>query len=610
MRGTKRGLAKLGRRGRILGIAAAVVPLGAAGVIVAATTATAQPSNCHQSAATSITCTFGLTNGPQLFTVPAGVTSITAAAYGAQGGGGNFSNGGEGGEAQATFEVNPGDPVEVLVGGQGGSITSGTGGFNGGGAGGSMGTASLADGGGGAGGGGASDVRLGSCASTLSCGLAQRVLVGGGGGGSVAGGGSYLGAGGGGGSPAGVTGDSQGGGTGGGGGGGSQTAGGTAGPAANCAANQAGGGVAGGVSTQDAGGSGGAGDSSSSAGVIGGNGGGGGGGGYWGGAGGGGGAHQCGSSGAGGGGSSYGPAGATFANASWFKDGVVYISYTGTLGVPTLSIPAASVPATDTTGTAIAATAIGATLAGSNSGATGTISFIVFGPQADAPTDCTGGTSVGTAAVTGDGGYHPSAGYTPASSGTYWWYASYAGDAQDLSASSTCGDGMASTVVASHLSIATAANITVDATGPHGAVVSYPVPAVTDTGNPSPPAATCKLASGTVFPIGTTTVTCSAADPNASPSTVSSSFTVTVEGAAAQLAALRQTVQGLRASWFLEGTVAQAQWQVSGRQPRMACLTLSEFIFQVRTETPWFILRTTSAVLITDAKRIEAVLGC
>src|ERR1700734_2754997 len=130
MRGTKRGLAKLGRHGRILGIAA-VVPLGAAGGIVAPTTATAQPSNCHQSAATSITCTFGLTNGPQLFTVPVGVTSITAAAYGAQGGGGNFSNGGEGGEGKGTFEVNPGDPVEILVGGQGGSIANGSSGFNG-----------------------------------------------------------------------------------------------------------------------------------------------------------------------------------------------------------------------------------------------------------------------------------------------------------------------------------------------------------------------------------------------------------------------------------------------------------------------------------------------
>ncbi|HXL92467.1 MAG TPA: HYR domain-containing protein [Streptosporangiaceae bacterium] len=611
MRGAKRGLARMGRRGRKLGIGAAAVSLVAAGVIVAANTATAQPTTCNQSAATTITCTFVLAGGPQLFTVPPGVTSITAAAYGAQGGDGNLSTGGEGGEAQATFAVNPGDPVEVLVGGQGGSITSGSGGFNGGGAGGTLGTASLADGADGAGGGGASDVRLGSCASTLSCGLAQRVLVGGGGGGSVGGGGTYLGAGGGGGSPAGVSGDSQGGRTGGGGGGGSQTAGGTAGPAASCTASQARGGVAGGVSTQDAGGPGGAGDSSSSAGVIGGNGGGGGGGGYWGGAGGGGGTHQCGSSGAGGGGSSYGPAGATFANASGFKDGVVYISYTGTLGTPALSIPAASVPATSPIGTAIAANAIGATLAGSKNGATGTISFIVFGPQADAPTDCaSGGTSVGTATVNGDGSYSPSAGYTPASRGTYWWFASYGGDAQDLSADSTCGAGMASTVVANHLTITAPADITVDATGTHGAVVSYPAPVVTDTGNPSPPAATCKPASGTVFPIGTTTVTCAATDPNAAPSSVSSSFTVTVAGAAALLAELHQAVQGLSATWSLTGTVATAQRQVSGRQPLMACPTLDSFIFEVKLIPPRYISPATSAALIADATRIEGVLGC
>ena len=55
----------------------------------------------------------------------------------------------------------------------------------------------------------------------------------------------------------------------------------------------------------------------------------------------------------------------------------------------------------------------------------------------------------GTATVTGDGTYSPSAGYTPASPGTYWWYASYGGDAANNSTDSTCGQGMTETVVAS-----------------------------------------------------------------------------------------------------------------------------------------------------------------
>jgi hypothetical protein len=127
---------------------------------------------------------------------------------------------------------------------------------------------------------------------------------------------------------------------------------------------------------------------------------------------------------------------------------------------------------------------------------------------------------------------------------------------------------MASTVVTNHLAFATVpADVTADATGPHGVVVSYPVPAVTDTGNPNPPVATCTPSSGALFPIGTTTVACSAADPDATPATVSISFDVTVEGAAAQLADPHQLVQGLRAGWLVAGQVAAAERQVSGRHP-------------------------------------------
>ena len=49
-----------------------------------------------------------------MFTVPAGVTSITVTADGAQGGYSNASAGGPGGQAQAPFAVNPGNPVEVV----------------------------------------------------------------------------------------------------------------------------------------------------------------------------------------------------------------------------------------------------------------------------------------------------------------------------------------------------------------------------------------------------------------------------------------------------------------------------------------------------------------
>jgi len=110
-----------------------------------------------------------------------------------------------------------------------------------------------------------------------------------------------------------------------------------------------------------------------------------------------------------------------------------------TTGSPALitTITTVSAPGSDTAGTAIAASAISATLAGQTSDATGTITFTVFGPTSpdSPPTNCTtGGTTVGTATVSGNTiTYNPSgSGFTPPSAGTYWWYASYGGAAGKL----------------------------------------------------------------------------------------------------------------------------------------------------------------------------------
>jgi hypothetical protein len=113
---------------------------------------------------------------------------------------------------------------------------------------------------------------------------------------------------------------------------------------------------------------------------------------------------------------------------------------------PTLTTTA---PATAAAGTPIAATAITATLAASSgTGATGTLTFTVFGPQPAAPSTCSsGGTTIGTATAAGNNSYHPSTGYTPTTAGTYWWYASYTGDTNNQPATSTCGPAMAQTTV-------------------------------------------------------------------------------------------------------------------------------------------------------------------
>ena len=112
---------------------------------------------------------------------------------------------------------------------------------------------------------------------------------------------------------------------------------------------------------------------------------------------------------------------------------------------PTLS---ASGPMAGTAGSPISASQVSATLA-EGSSPTGTITFTAFGPQSSPPSSCaSGGTTVGTASVNGDGAYQSSAGFTPAAPGEYWWYASYSGDAGDQPTASTCGALMAQTLVA------------------------------------------------------------------------------------------------------------------------------------------------------------------
>jgi hypothetical protein len=121
---------------------------------------------------------------------------------------------------------------------------------------------------------------------------------------------------------------------------------------------------------------------------------------------------------------------------------------TSTVVGKTTTAATAAAPATGTAGTAIATTAIGSTLSGATTAATGTVTFTVFGPQASAPTTCTtGGTQVGTAVtVTGNATYRPSASFTPSSAGSYWWYASYSGDANNGASNSGCGAAMTKTV--------------------------------------------------------------------------------------------------------------------------------------------------------------------
>lgn len=249
------------------------------------------------SVAGTATFAFAATGTAQSWTVPANISQIAIDARGGAGSngalfGGTFGAGGAGAQVAATLPVTPGQVLQLMVGGAG-SGTSG--GFNGGGDGGTSARAAATGGGGG----GASDVRIGACAVSLVCTLADRVIVAGGGGGGA----SFKGHGGAGGA-VGADGQADGGtaGT-----GGTATAGGAGGAGAN------GGSVAGAAGTLGAGGAGGY--AGCGCGGPGGGGGGlhGGGGGGW--------------QGGGGGGSSLAPNGATVTSGVNNGAGAITIRY-------------------------------------------------------------------------------------------------------------------------------------------------------------------------------------------------------------------------------------------------------------------------------------------
>jgi hypothetical protein len=159
------------------------------------------------------------------------------------------------------------------------------------------------------------------------------------------------------------------------------------------------------------------------------------------------------------------------------------------------------------------------------------------------------------------------------------------------------------------LAIAAHADITTNATGPTGATVSFSPPAVTDPDDATAPVPGCSPASGSLFPVGTTTVSCTATDPDDSNGPVTTSFAVNVEGAAAQLADLHQAVTGVGPGNSLAAKIAQAQAYVAAGDSTDAVSTLTAFINQVNAQAGKSIPASQAAQFIAAAKQIQAVLG-
>jgi hypothetical protein len=105
-------------------------------------------------------------------------------------------------------------------------------------------------------------------------------------------------------------------------------------------------------------------------------------------------------------------------------------------------------------------------------------------------------------------------------------------------------------------------------------------------------------------------VTCTATDPDDTPSTVSTSFTVTVRGAADQLASLGQAVKGVGPGTSLADKITLAQSYLASGDTTDACSTLTLFINQVKAQSGKSIPAGQATQLIAAATRIRAVLAC
>jgi hypothetical protein len=148
--------------------------------------------------------------------------------------------------------------------------------------------------------------------------------------------------------------------------------------------------------------------------------------------------------------------------------------------------------------------------------------------------------------------------------------------------------------------------LTFDATSPSGAVVTYTVNATDNVGVTS---LVCEPASGSLFPLGTHPVSCTASD--AAGNTSATSFSVTVLSGHEQLPNLIEIVTGLN----LPNGTAQVllnQLRTAYAEPGSGvstCKKLADFILLVEKKGA-SIGDASEAEIIADAERIMDALGC
>jgi HYR domain len=146
--------------------------------------------------------------------------------------------------------------------------------------------------------------------------------------------------------------------------------------------------------------------------------------------------------------------------------------------------------------------------------------------------------------------------------------------------------------------------ITVDATSPSGAVLYYGQPTARDLVDGSL-AVSCSPPKGSVFPIGTTVVKCAVADAHRN--VASGAFTVTVNGASAQIAALIKKLDGSS----LTKALYAAQDALRIPELEGACPALTRFGGDVRAaEAARQLGSTEASSLLSSLGQIKTVTGC
>ena len=182
--------------------------------------------------------------------------------------------------------------------------------------------------------------------------------------------------------------------------------------------------------------------------------------------------------------------------------------------------------------------------------------------------------------------------------------------ASDVAGNSSAGSFRVRVVDTTPPVLVVPGDLTVDAVDPAGAPVRY-LPAAGDLVDATPTVG-CQPASGSVFPIGTTIVSCTATDH--SQNAVTAAFNVRVRGAAEQIVSLIDKTRLYLDLPLLEAALKarleEALTALLQESTVTACRAVNLFIAAITRMPSSQLSAVERSALIADADRIKIVIGC